>query len=150
MKRALFVVLALFAMSACASDPRVSDADRLALYRANAGAPVDNFQYFGSLNGWTPLGTTALAVWTRPSQAYLLELNGTCNDLDFANAITITNQFGRVYKRFDKVIVLGRGIDRIPCWIKEIRPIDTKALKQAEKDKRAAQTAEREGDKPAD
>lgn len=137
------LALALFATSACATDSRISDPDRLALYRANAGAPVPNFQYFGRLDGWTPLGETALAVWTKPNQVYLLELQATCQDLDFAQAITLTNQFGRVYSRFDKVIVLGRGTNNIPCWIKEIRPVDSKALKQAEKDKREAQTAER-------
>lgn len=32
----------------------------------------------------------------------------------------------------------------MPCWIKEMRPIDVKALKAAEQEKRQAQTAERE------
>ncbi|RPE77104.1 DUF6491 family protein [Vulcaniibacterium tengchongense] len=149
MKRSLLALsmlaTAVIAAAGCASDPKLRDADRLELYRANAGAPVGNFQYFGRLDGWTPLGDSALAVWTKPNQAYLLELNGPCQDLDFANAITVTNQFGRVHSRFDKVIVLGRGVDRMPCFIREIRPIDVKALKQAEKDKREAQTAEREG-----
>lgn len=144
MKALVFAVLSTLAFGACASDTRISDADRLALYKANAGAPVGSFQYFGRLDGWTPLGNTALAIWTRPSTVYLLELGGTCQDLDFANAITVTNQMGRVYSRFDKVIVLGRGTNQIPCWIKEIRPIDTKALKAAEQEKREAQTAERE------
>ena len=122
MKALVLACLAAFAGSACASDSRISDSDRLALYRANAGAPVPNFQYFGRLDGWTPLGESALAVWTKPSQVYLLELKGTCQDLDFAQAITVTNQFGRVYSNFDKVLVLGRSTNQIPCWIKEIRP----------------------------
>jgi len=144
MKALVFAVLSTLAFSACAADARVSDADRLALYRANAGRPVANFQYFGRLDGWTPLGDSALAVWTKPSTAYLIELKGTCQDLDFANAITVTNQSGRVYANFDKVIVLGRGMNQMPCWIKEMRPIDVKALKAAEQEKRQAQTAERE------
>ncbi len=143
MKILLSAIGLLLAFSACAADPNIRDADRLALYRANAGASVDNFQYFGRLDGWTPLGETAVAIWTRPSEAYLLELDGTCQDLDFANAITGTNQFGRVYRRFDKVVVLGRGTSQIPCWIRDIRPIDVKALKQAEKDKRAADAVPR-------
>ncbi len=142
MKSFAFAALVAVVLGAC-STARISDADRLALYRAHSGAPVDNFQYFGQLDGWTPLGNTALAVWTRPSEVYLLELQATCHDLDFANAITVTNQFGRVYSRFDKVIVLGRGTNNIPCWIREIRPVDTKALRAAEKEKREAQTAER-------
>jgi hypothetical protein len=146
MKAAALILAGLvaFAASACASESRISDADKLQLYRAHAGAPVPNFQYFGRLDGWTPLGETAIAVWTRPSEVYLLELKSTCQDLDFAQAITLTNQSGRVYQNFDKVIVVGRGTNQIPCWIKEIRPVDAKALKQAESEKRAAQTAERE------
>jgi hypothetical protein len=144
MKALVFAVLSTLAFSACAADARVSDADRLALYRANAGQPVANFQYFGRLDGWTPLGDAALAIWTKPNTAYLLELKGKCLDLDFAQAITVTNQMGRVYSNFDKVIVLGRGPNQMPCWIKEMRPIDVKALKAAEQEKREAQTAERE------
>lgn len=144
MKILLFAISLLFAFAACASDPKMREADRLELYRANAGASIDNFQYFGRLDGWTPLGESAVAIWTRPSEAYLLELDGTCPELDFAQAITVTNQFGRVFRRFDKVIVVGRGADQIPCWIKDIRPVNVKALKQAEQDKRAADTAARE------
>ncbi|MDI9240699.1 DUF6491 family protein [Lysobacter sp. LF1] len=143
MKSFVFAVLATFVLGGCASD-RLTDADRLALYRAHAGAPVPSFQYFGQLDGWTPLGNTALAVWTRPSQVYLLELQATCTDLDFANAISVTNQFGRVYSRFDKVLVLGSAVRHVPCWIREIRPIDVKALRAAEQEKRQAQMAERD------
>ena len=142
MKAFLLSLLVPLALAGCAS--RISDADRLALYRAHAGAPVPHFQYFGRLDGWTPLGNTALAVWTRPSEVYLLELQATCQDLDFANAISVTNQFGRVYARFDKVIVLGSAVPHVPCWIREIRPVDAKALRAAEQEKREAQAAERE------
>lgn len=146
MKRVLYALsaaLALIAMSACATDPKQRDADRLALYRAHAGAPVQAFQYYGRLDGWTPLGDSALAVWTRPSQAYLLELQGRCPDLDFASAITVSNQAGRVYSRFDKVMVLGHGALPFPCHIGQIRPLDVKAIKQAQRDMRSA------GDMPA-
>jgi hypothetical protein len=146
MKYFLFVIGLLWAFCACAADPKIRESDRLAMYRASAGSSVDNFQYYGRLDGWTPLGESAVAIWTRPSEAYLLELKGICPDLDFAQAITVTNQFGRVYRRFDRIVVLDRRTThQIPCWIKDIRPVDVKALKQAEKDKRAANTAEREG-----
>jgi hypothetical protein len=144
MKSHFLMLAASLALTACAADARLSDADRLALYRAHAGAPVDNFQYFGRLDGWTPLGDSALAVWTRPSEVYLLELKGSCTDLDFANAISVTNQFGRVYSRFDKVIVLGSAVNHVPCWIREFRPVAAKALKAAEQEKREARAAERE------
>ncbi|MDQ1093835.1 hypothetical protein QE400_003248 [Xanthomonas sacchari] len=76
MKRLLLSSLfATAVLGGCATN-RLSDDERLALYRAHAGAPVRDFQYFNQLNGWTALGDSALAVWTRPNQAYLLEFAG--------------------------------------------------------------------------
>lgn len=139
---ALFAAaLAAALLAGCASSgPKLDDAQRLALYRQHAGAPVDRFQYFGSIDGWTPLGDSALALWTRPNQAYLLELQGRCQDLDFAQAISVTNQMGSVHRRFDKVIVLGQQSIKIPCFIDRILPLDVKALKQAQKEMRSAGT----------
>jgi hypothetical protein len=130
--RIAFATLAL-AASACAT---MSETDKLALYRAHAQPPVKSFHYFSRIDGWTPLGDTALAIWTRPNEAYLLEIDGPCPDLDFAQAIGLSNQFGTVYARFDKVIPhLGAGLPQpIPCFIREIRPLDVKAIKSAEKD----------------
>ncbi|WP_428995293.1 DUF6491 family protein [Lysobacter enzymogenes] len=137
----LAAALSAVVLAGCASTgPKLDDAQRLALYREHAGAPVDRFQYFGRLDGWTPLGDSALAVWTRPNQAYLLELQGRCQDLDFAQAISVSNQMGSVHRRFDKVIVLGQQSIKIPCFIDRILPLDVKALKQAQKEMRSAGT----------
>ena len=143
MKRLLSTLISTVLLAACASGGGMRDVERLALYRTHAGAPVDSFRYFGRLDGWTPLGDSALAVWTRPNQAYLLSLNGTCTDLDFASAITITHQFSTVYARFDKVVPLNRGNIAIPCHIREIRPLDVAAIKDAEREMRNAQVSER-------
>lgn len=128
-----FGVLAL-ALSACAT--RMSDDEKLALYRAHARPPVGSFHYFGRIDGWTPLGDSALAIWTRPNEAYLLEVDEPCPDLAFAFAIGLTSQMGTVYSRFDKVIPRtgAGGIQPIPCHIRQIRPLDVKAIKTAEKD----------------
>ncbi|MBX9403960.1 DUF6491 family protein [Lysobacter sp. BMK333-48F3] len=144
MKALLTAVLAAVALAGCASTPRLDDAQRLALYRAHAGAPVDSFQYFGDLNGWTPLGDSALAVWTRPNQAYLLELRGPCSDLEFASAISVSNQMGRVHARFDKVTALGTQSIKMPCFIGRILPLDVKAIKQAQQEMRSAGTVPRD------
>ncbi|QDH69457.1 DUF6491 family protein [Marilutibacter alkalisoli] len=140
-KRAMAgLVLVASLLAACASSGRISDDERLAIYRANAGEPVRSFRFFGRLDSWTPLGSEALAVWTRPSTAYLLELAGSCPDLPFATAITVTSQAGSVHARFDKVRVLGQGSITIPCIIREIRPLDTKGIKADEAERREAGT----------
>lgn len=147
MKRMLLLALIL-ALGACASTPKQTDAEKLALYRAHAGEPVRDFQYFGSINGWNPIGDSSLVVWTKPSEAYLLELFGPCTDLGYAPAISLSNSMGRVSSRFDSVHVLGGGSStmRMPCRIETIRPLDVKALKQAQQELREAKVVEREAD----
>ncbi|WP_149193952.1 DUF6491 family protein [Luteimonas suaedae] len=146
MKRMSLLLGSILALGACASTDRLTDSQRVETYRANAGEPVRDFRFFGNLNGWTPLGDRALVVWTRPNEAYLLELAGRCQDLDFAPAISLTNFSGRVSARFDDVIVRGGGSDtgRIPCRIQEIRPVDVKAVKVAEQELREANVEERQ------
>lgn len=138
MKRpTLSVLLLALSLAACATDPAARDADRLALYRANAGEPVPSFRYFGRINGWTPLGGEAVALWTRPNEAWLLSLRGPCPDLDFARAIQVTHQLNTVNARFDKVVPLGGGVQgRIPCFIEEIRPLDVAGIREAERARR--------------
>jgi len=145
-KRLAIVLLAAAALAGCATTGRLSSSERLELYRAHAGAPVKDFQYFGSLNGWTELGDSALAVWTRPSEAWLLSLSGPCMDLSYAPAISVTNMMGRVSAKFDRVIVRGGspGMAPIPCRIDTIQPLDVKALRASEKELREAKLEARE------
>lgn len=145
--RAFATVAALASMLAlggCATGTGLDDAGRLALYRAHAGEPANSFSYLGRLNGWTPLGDSALAVWTRPGEAWLLELEGPCQDLEFTPSIGLTSTVSRVHARFDKVIVPNRNRIDMPCHIREIRPLDIKALRASEKELREANVQERE------
>ena len=147
MKAAQHLLAALvvtLASAGCASAGKLDDDEKLALYRAKALEPVKGFHYFGTLSGWTPLGEEAVAVWTRPSEAYLLEVDGPCRDLDYAQAISLTQRSGMVYARFDKVIprLGGSNPPVLPCQIREILPLDVKALRAAEKAARDT----REGD----
>ena len=131
--------------TACATDPGARDAERLSLYRDNAGEPVPSFRYFGRLSGWTPLGADAIAVWTRPGTAYLLEFRGSCPDIEYASAIQVTHQFSTVYARFDRVVPLGHTQPTIPCYIGTIRPLDVGAIRDAERTRREnVDTAERD------
>jgi hypothetical protein len=120
-------------LASCASTPSMSDDQKLALYRAHAGAPVSSFHYFGRFDSWTDIGDRAVAIWTRPSEAWLLELSGPCSGLEFTPVIGLTSTTGMVSARFDKVLVRNGGVPDFPCTIQTIRPLDTKALKQAER-----------------
>ena len=132
---ALALALAMLVLAGCATGS-ILNAQKLDLHRSHAGEPVSSFNFFGRVNGWTPLGDSALAVWTRPGEAFLLELTGRCPDLDFAQAISLTSTQNRVHARFDKVIPLSSNPHRIPCHIAAIRPLDTRALRTAERELR--------------
>ena len=73
-----FVAIPLaLSLAACASTGPTDyerDAANLALYRAHAVEEVGSIPFSGTVDRWTGLGETALAVWTSPSRAWLLEL----------------------------------------------------------------------------
>jgi uncharacterized protein DUF6491 len=136
MKSSLAILaLLVTTLSACAT-ASMSDTDKLSLYRSHAGAPVRSFHYFGQINSWTPLGDSAIAVWTKPSEAWLLDLAGRCPDIEYTPVITVTSQMGMVNAKFDKVVARGQGSMDIPCQISEIRPLDVKAIRGAERTSR--------------
>ena len=139
----LLAMAAGAALTACASTG-LRDAEELELYRAHAGDPVPSFNFFGSLNGWTPLGDSALVVRTKPNEAFLLELSGPCQDLEYTPAIGLTSQMNRVHARFDKVLVRSSVGPNMPCIIQTIRPLDIKAVRASEKELREASVQERE------
>ena len=140
---AALAVVSAFLVAGCASSGRMSDAEKLATYRAAAGEPVNSFSYLGRVNGWTPVDDNNIAVWTRPREAWLLTFYGRCEDIDFTPVISLTSQASRVYAGFDKVMVHNRNAIQMPCRIREIRPLDTARIKAAEK-------AAREGDQAPD
>ena len=126
-------LLAAFAVSGCATNAGLRDAERLTLYRNHAGEAVDSIHYSGHYNGWTPLSDGAFALWTRPSQAWLVELYSPCSEIDYADTIGFRNHGGRLSARFDQVYVSSNSLLPISCAIKEIRPLDVKAIRAAEK-----------------
>jgi len=137
MRTLAFLALAAL-VAGCATNPAERDARQLALYRDHAGAPVESFPYFGRVSSWTPLGPESLAVWTSPSRAWLLEVDGACSDLVFAQGVQLSASTGRVNARFDHVTPIGTGVNSIPCRIREIRPVDVAAFREARRREKAA------------
>jgi hypothetical protein len=116
------------------------EAQRQAAYAAAAGAPVRSFRFF-NLYSWEPLGNGQLAVYTKPNEAWLLNLGGGCPNLDFANAIGLTSNLNQVSVGFDKVIA---GRDIYPCTITDIRPVDVSRLKLEQEAQRKINAEQRE------
>ena len=141
------VIPAALLIAGCSTAGNLRDEDRLALYVAHAGAPVTSIHFAGRLDGWTPLGDEHVALWTRPSQAYLIRFVGSCPDVEFATELAVSSQFHTVHSRFDTITPIGGGAAGMGCRIGEIRPVDVKAVKADEKALRDGASLR---DRPAD
>jgi hypothetical protein len=139
----LSTVSSLFALvlAACSTVRETGPGARLVLYQAHAGASVASFRYLGRISSWELSGDDAIAVWTRPNEAWLLGLSGPCSGLDFTPVIGLTSQFGTVNAGFDHVLVRDPGAVNFPCRIRSIHPLDVAAIRDAEKAMRAAAPA---------
>lgn len=95
-------------------------------YADYAGAAVPEISY-SNLYNWQRTGDKTVAVWTKPSTAYLLTLKNNCDALN-----------GRVQVQFGGVDDIGgklrAGTDDvrvggIRCRITQIQPIDLEKMK---------------------
>ena len=78
----------------------------------------------GEIPLWDEMTLTALFPDETDALVLLAALDAFDPGLDWTRA------------RFDKVVVLGRDTVDIPCVIRQIRPLDIKAVRQAERDMR--------------
>lgn len=144
--RLLLVTTLATMLAACAGAPYAQrSSERQAAYAAAAGAPVRNFRFF-TLYSWEPLGDRQVAIYTKPNEAWLLDLGGGCQDLAFVNTIGLTSNLNQVMVGFDKVLT---GRRNFPCTITEIRPVNVKSLKAQQQQQRQIHSEPRSAEKPA-
>ena len=128
MKTLLVSLLLTLGLASCASY-NLSDTDRLALYEAHAGAPVQRINYRSPI-GWTRVDDQHVALDLRPSERWLLTLSGPCLRWNPASpTLELEPLAGIVLSKFDVVRAGGSGPN---CRIEEIRPIDVPAFRLAE------------------
>jgi hypothetical protein len=145
-RRKLCPLVAVLALAACSSVPYAQrQATRLAEYTAVAGPPVTSFRFF-TLYSWEPLDERTLAVYTRPNEAWLLQLGGGCPGLAFTPAIGLTSNLNQVSVRFDQVLT---GRNQFPCTITGIRPLDIRRMKAARQERRTINAQPRSAHAPA-
>ena len=135
-------ILATAVLALCAAVPARADtaaymAQQLARYQKYAQAPVERFPMV-SLWQWQVVGKEQVVVWSGINTAYLITVYKPCINLDWARGIGITqNTAMHVDAKFDSIV-----FDHQNCRIQEIRPIDYKALRAAEKAAKAAKAEE--------
>jgi len=136
LRRTLTLLGALVLVTACATSPRTTPAERLEFYRTNAGDPVGSFHSTARLWGWRALGDSALTVWTSKNQGFLLELANQCPEMAVASSIGLTTRNDQVAAGLDSVLIQRRGDagSMSMCRIDTIRPINTRVVKESKRD----------------
>src|SRR5688572_19967793 len=114
-------LLGLAAMLAACSGIPLKEREQAerARIESYAGEPLRHFTWFGRFDGWKAVSRDEALVWTTPAKAYLLKVESTCEDLRFANRISLTSTYDALYSHFDHVRVGGWR-----CRIELIRPVD--------------------------
>jgi hypothetical protein len=141
-KRILLAGAAVAIVAGCSSVPEAQRVtQRQAAYAAAVGAPVNHFRFFTPLWSWEDLGPDQVAVYTRPKEAWLLDVPG-CTELPFANAIGLTSNLNQVSINFDKVIT---GRNNLSCTIRQIRPVDVGKLRAVQQEQRQITAEPRAG-----
>ena len=137
MKTLIVPLLAVLGLSACAT-PRISDADRLSIYQANAGAPVKQIRYYSAM-GWNRIDDQHVLLNMRPKETWLLKVSGPCLDWGSASPILRLSSSGAyVMAKFDRILTEGSPVS---CRIEEIRPVNAAAVREAESALRAQASA---------
>lgn len=114
------------ALAGCASGMARREQAPPDRYVEYAGEPIKEF-FAWRIDGWSPVSRDQLVVWTGVNEAFLLRVWDTCPNLEFATTVGIS-QLMRSISTFDKV-----KVGRETCPIREIRKIDVKRMKAAEK-----------------
>lgn len=130
MRAAAYLVVLCFACVASVhAQTRKTQEQTYERYVKYAGDPIDQFQFW-SMYKWTLAGPTTVVVWPNINEAYLISVDDPCPGLEWAKAIGVTSKQPRfVGARFDFVT-----FEKGRCHIRQIRPIDVKAMGNAEKE----------------
>ena len=137
MKALITPLLAVLALSACATG-RPSDAARLAMYQAHAGAPVKQIRFYSAM-GWDRIDDEHVLLSMRPNETWLMKVSGPCLDWGSASPVLRLSSTGPyVMAKFDRILTVGSPVS---CRIEEIRPVDVKAVRAAETALRAQASA---------
>lgn len=130
----ILVLLTATLLAACATsgERQRFGAKELEIYTRHAGAPVDQIRSF-RLISWQPVSDFTLLLEARLNDWYLIEVDGPCSGLPWANRIGFNQTMNALQARFDSVVVEG-----LPCRIRSIRPVDRRAAQEEIRALRAA------------
>lgn len=128
--RILAVCLLTLFLGACAiaEEKRERDAAALKAFEQFAGPPIKRIHAFTEIHRWRSFNDESVAIWIGANRAYLLTLRRPCFDLHRQLTIGIAGSNGFIDAKFDHI-----EFGQMKCRIDEIREIDEKARKAAQR-----------------
>jgi hypothetical protein len=140
MKNLTAIILAAVLVSACATTgdggiERSRGERLLDKYEPYLEEPVNSFTALRH-DSWQPISRTQLVLWTTINDAYLLTVDNTCPELQFAQTVGVTSTTSSI-STLDSVLVRGYR-----CQIRQIQPIDVRRMK-ADRNAREAEEERR-------
>ncbi|WP_297802795.1 DUF6491 family protein [Arenimonas sp. GDDSR-1] len=137
--KGMFLLVAVIAGTAGAQDrktERLSKMEQRREFVTRFAAEPKSSVPFSRSYDFEPLGRHTVLLYESMSRAYLVEIEDFCPDLPTAMAIGVDNKTSTLNAKFDALRIGGRS-----CKILEIRPVDVKAMKAAQKAEREAAKA---------
>jgi len=131
MRMFLIAGLLVGAGDAAGAKQRESDEERIARYEQFAGEPIPQIKNF-QLWRHELLDDNRVMVWGKPGQTYLLTFREPCTEISWARALGLSSTLGTVKADYDYVSARGQR-----CYIKTIRPVNERAMREAKKKAKA-------------
>lgn len=130
MKYALFLIL--FGLFSCSHTSGLSSEQLNSAYRQyiteqslESKDKVNSFRFYG----WQTLTNDFLILSSSPQKKYLVEVNGFCDELKFAQALILNRSTAMsLQTRFDSIAT--PRMPNLKCFIKTIYPIDKAQAKE--------------------
>ena len=132
----LSILIATAASAATTKTDRQTRMDERREFVTGFAGEAQSSVRFSRFYDFEPLGTDTLLLYESLNRAYLVKIEDFCPDMPTAFKLGVDNSSSSLNVRLDSIVVRGNR-----CRIIEIRPVDVKAMKAAQKAKREAAKA---------
>ena len=129
----LSILIAAAASAAVGKSDRQTRMDERRAFVSGFAGEARSSVRFSRFYDFEPLGTDTLLLYESLNRAYLVKIEDFCPDMPTAFKLGVDNSSSSLNIRLDAIVVRGNR-----CRIIEIRPVDVKAMKAAQKAKREA------------
>jgi hypothetical protein len=120
--------LLMFPLNALAKEPKVNKLQERYAFVSQFAGEAKPSVVFMRYDSFELLGDHSILLYESMNRAYVVDVDNFCRELPWAFAIGVENHGNTLSARFDSLRVRGQS-----CRIMQIKPVDVKAMKLAQK-----------------